>query len=98
MDPAVLYAVQSVILIALIMAGPNQAQWTTLGKISFPKSAQTAAKSAEVFVFQGLYDGKTPVTIKRAQKSLRIVDKKVLKDLNHPSIVKFYTTEADDEF
>lgn len=80
------------------MAAPNQAQWTTIGKISLPQSAQTAAKSAEVFVFQGLYDGKTPVTIKRAKKTLSVVDKKLLKDINHPSIVKYYTTEADDEF
>ncbi len=80
------------------MAAPNQPQWTTLGKLSFPQSAQTNAKSVEVFVFQGLYDGKTPVTIKRAKKSLAVVDKKVLKEINHPSITRYYITEADDEF
>ncbi|KAK4002203.1 hypothetical protein OUZ56_004046 [Daphnia magna] len=84
--------------IALIMAAPNQPEWTTLGKLSLPKSAQTNAKSVEVLVFQGLYDGKIPVTIKRAKKSLSVVDKKILKDINHPSITRYYTTEADEEF
>lgn len=76
----------------------NPAQWATLGKLSLPKTAQTAVKSAEVFVFQGLYDGKIPVTIKRVKKSLNIVDKKVLKEINHPHITRYYTTESDDEF
>lgn len=80
------------------MAATNPSQWATLGKLSFPKNAQTAAKSAEVFVFQGLYDGKTPVTVKRAKKTLKVVDKKILRDINHPSIAKYYTTEADDDF
>ena len=80
------------------MTAPNQPQWTTLGKLSFPQSAQTNAKSVEVFVFQGLYDGKTPVTIKRVKKSLNVVDKKVLREINHPSITRYYTTEVDDEF
>lgn len=80
------------------MALPDQSQWITLGKLSFPKTVQIAAKSAEVFVFQGLFEGKTPVTIKRAKKSLYVVDKKLLKEINHPSILRYYTTETDDEF
>lgn len=80
------------------MTATNQAQWATLGKLSLPKTAQTAVKSAEVFVFQGIYDGKTPVTIKRAQKTLKVVDKKVLKEINHPHITRYFTTESDDEF
>ena len=74
--------------------------WVTLGKLSFPKTGQKAAKNAEVFVFQGLYqhNGVHPATVKRAKRSLDIVEKKQLKNVNHPNIVRYFTTEQDDNF
>lgn len=80
------------------MAAANEAQWITLGRLRIPASVQTAAKNAEVFVFQGFLDGKTSVTVKRVKKTVRIVEKKVLRDINHPNIVRYHTTEVDDEY
>lgn len=77
---------------------PPQPDYVTLGKLSFPASARTAAKSTDLLVFQGLYNKKSHVTIKRAKKHLRIVDKEVLIEIRHPNIVRYYTTEADDDF
>lgn len=75
-----------------------QPEYVTLGKLSFPASARKVVKSAEVFVFQGLYNQKTTVTVKRAKKHLKVIEKERLLELSHPNIVRYYTTEADDEF
>lgn len=80
--------------------GPTNPNWVTVGKLSFPKTARLAAKGVEVFVFQGTYqhNGIHPCTIKRALKTLEVVDKKRLKELKHPNVVRHYVTEQDDDY
>lgn len=79
------------------MAAATQ-DWVTLGRLSFPRTAQVAAKNTEVFVFQGKFEESTPVTIKRLKPHVFSLDKKRMRMVNHPNIVHHYCMEQDENF
>lgn len=85
-------------VIIMSLTPTNNSKWMTLGKLSFPASAQTAAKSSEFLLFQGIFNNGRLATIKRVRKDISIVEQRKLKQIQQPNIVRYYATEADDDF
>jgi len=69
------------------------------GKLSFPKSEIIDRGNTSSVIFKGLFEKKTPVAIKRVLKVGTIVEAEHLREHNrHENIVRYYTTEEDNEF
>ena len=70
------------------------------GKLSFPRSQIIGRGNTSSVIFKGLFEKKTPVAIKRVLKvGTTVIEAEHLREHNrHENIVRYYTTEEDDEF
>jgi hypothetical protein len=73
----------------------------TIGKLSFPKSDIIDRGNTSSVILKGLFEKKTPVTIKRVLKvrGTKVTEAEHLREHDrHENIVRFYTTEEDADF
>ena len=70
------------------------------GKLSFPKSEIIDRGNTSSVIFKGWFEKKTPVAIKRVLKvGTKVIEAEHLREHDrHENIVRYYTTEEDNEF
>jgi hypothetical protein len=70
------------------------------GNLSFPKSKIIDRGNTSSVIFEGSFERKTPVAIKRVLKAgTKVIEAEHLrKHDRHENIVRYYTTEEDGEF
>ncbi len=70
-----------------------------VGKLKFNRNKKIGNSSSGTIIFQGKYEEEIDVAIKRIQKEDASVEIEVLKKYHsHPNVVKYYVTEADEDF
>ena len=76
----------------------EESKETTVGKLKFNKRNGVIGRSSGTFVYRGKYEDKIDVAIKRIQRD-DDVEINILKEAHsHPNVVKYYTTENDEDF
>lgn len=73
----------------------------SVGKLKFNRNKKIGNNSSGTIIFQGKYEEEIDVAIKRIQKedaSVEIEIEVLKKYHSHPNVVKYYVTEADDDF
>ena len=73
----------------------------SVGKLKFNRNNKIGNSSSGTIIFQGKYEEEIDVAIKRIQKedaSVEIEIEVLKKYHSHQNVVKYYVTEADDDF
>lgn len=69
-----------------------------VGKLKYHKK-EIISRSRGIIVYKGKYEKTIDVAIKRIQREDAKIEIDVLKNHHfHPNLVKYYTTERDDDF
>lgn len=72
-----------------------------LGKISYDATAIIGRGSAGTCVYKGLFEGSAAVAVKRIVNEHCVLAQReidLLRSLQHPNVVRYYSTESDQSF
>jgi serine/threonine-protein kinase/endoribonuclease IRE1 len=73
----------------------------SVGKITYKSQDIIGRGSAGTCVYRGLFEGKTEIAVKRViQEHFTLAQREIdlLRSLQHPNVVRYFTTESDNLF
>ena len=79
----------------------SRAKLVKVGKISFDTNAIIGRGSAGTCVYKGLFEGTAAVAVKRVVNEHCVLAQReidLLRSLQHPNVVRYYSTESDQSF
>ncbi|OTF75545.1 serine/threonine-protein kinase/endoribonuclease IRE1-like protein [Euroglyphus maynei] len=84
----------------MILSTSNDNQ-ISIGKITFNPSQIIGRGCAGTCVYKGLFEGKQQVAVKRiVSDCFRLANREIdlLRQLQHPNLIRYFATECDDQF
>ncbi|KAH7643782.1 serine/threonine-protein kinase/endoribonuclease ire1-like protein [Dermatophagoides farinae] len=84
----------------IILSTSNDSQ-ISIGKITFNLSDIIGRGCAGTCVYKGLFEGKQQIAVKRiVSDCFRLANREIdlLRQLQHPNLIRYFATECDDQF